>query len=82
MWIRQVGGPGSAPPQVAYAIGRGVGNAVTRNRLRRQLRSIIRSHFDDLSAGSTYLVGVTETGRTASFSELAAACGRCLRRNP
>src|SRR5579884_1302647 len=30
------------PPRVAYAIGRKVGNAVTRNRIRRQLRAIVQ----------------------------------------
>ena len=78
VWVRRVGGPGSSPPEVAYAIGRNVGNAVTRNRLRRQLRSIMRTHIADLSPGSAYLVGVTDAGRSASFSDLAIACQRCL----
>src|SRR5687767_8869383 len=30
------------PTRVAYAVGRGVGPAVVRNRLRRRLRAIIR----------------------------------------
>lgn len=30
-------------PRVAFAIGRGVGNAVVRNRLRRRLRELLRS---------------------------------------
>src|ERR1700694_4726853 len=29
------------PPRVAYAVGRSVGNAVQRNRLRRRLRAIV-----------------------------------------
>ena len=33
-------GESSAVPQVAYAISRKVGNAVTRNRIRRRLRSL------------------------------------------
>ena len=34
---------GSGPPRVAFIIGRRVGNAVTRNRLRRRLRQLART---------------------------------------
>ncbi|MEL7209115.1 MAG: ribonuclease P protein component, partial [Actinomycetota bacterium] len=33
--------------RVAYAVGRPVGNAVTRNRVRRRLRSSLRELVDD-----------------------------------
>src|SRR5216683_8128406 len=35
-------GSPAEPPRVAYAIGRKVGSAVERNRLRRRLRAIVR----------------------------------------
>ena len=39
--------------RVAFAIGRPVGNAVTRNRLRRRLRHRLREcSSDDLPAGA------------------------------
>jgi ribonuclease P protein component len=44
-------------PAVAYAIGRPVGNAVVRNRLRRRLRAIVRAHSDLLEPGCAYLLG-------------------------
>ena len=78
VWIRRLEIPGQAQPQVAYAIGRRTGNAVIRNRLRRQLRSIVRAHEGELSAGTSYLVGVTASGEAASFEELSAAYSRCL----
>ncbi len=42
------------PPRVAYAVGRRVGTAVARNRLRRRLRAIMRAM--PLAPGC-YLVG-------------------------
>src|SRR4029077_5956550 len=49
-------GPDSEPPRVAYAIGRGVGTAVVRNRVRRRLRAATRTHRDQLVPGHAYLV--------------------------
>jgi ribonuclease P protein component len=45
------------PPAVAYAIGRPVGNAVARNRLRRRLREVVRAHSELLEPGCSYLLG-------------------------
>ena len=33
--------PGEPPPRVAFAVGRSVGNAVTRNRVTRRLRAAV-----------------------------------------
>ncbi|HVM52363.1 MAG TPA: ribonuclease P protein component [Acidimicrobiales bacterium] len=44
---------GCEPPRVAYALGRPVGSAVTRNRLRRRLRAVVA---DTPLAPGTYLV--------------------------
>jgi len=59
---------GTAAPAVAYAISRRVGTAVTRNRLRRQLRSLIAARA--LRAGA-YLVSVSPDARGSSAAELA-----------
>jgi ribonuclease P protein component len=58
---------GSVPPRVAFAIGRRVGGAVVRNRLRRRLRSLARRSS---LPGGVWLVSATGDGR-ASFTELA-----------
>ena len=39
-------GPCSEPPRVAYSVGRRVGGAVVRNRVRRRLRAATRVHAD------------------------------------
>jgi ribonuclease P protein component len=46
------------PPRVAFAVGRTIGGAVLRNRIRRRLRAALRELRADgrLPAG-TYLVG-------------------------
>ena len=49
--------PSSNVPQIGYAIGKKVGNAVVRNRIRRRLRPIIVAEAHHLPPG-IYLVGV------------------------
>ena len=62
---------------MAYAIGRNVGNAVTRNRLRRRLRAIVagaESH-GNLEPGA-YLIGAGAEATTMTSAELErAVCG-------
>lgn len=72
---------GDAPfPQVGYAISRRCGNAVTRNRLRRQLRSIARAAvLDGLPAGS-YLITTRPAAVTLDYRTLAAHVAEVLRR--
>jgi ribonuclease P protein component len=55
------------PPRVAYAVGRAVGSAVARNRVRRRLRSIVAGLT--LVPGA-YLVGVQPTAAAMGFVEL------------
>jgi len=58
-------------PRVAYAIGRNYGNAVQRNRVRRQSRSILRSHASSMPKGR-YLIGAVKSIPRPSFSDLEA----------
>lgn len=66
-----------APPvaAVAYAIGRPVGTAVVRNRLRRRLRALIA---ELAPPPGTYLVIATPAAATRSFAELRDELGACL----
>ena len=41
MWCTFVNDPTASPLRVAFAIGRSVGSATQRNRLRRRLRALI-----------------------------------------
>ena len=64
-------------PQVAFSVPRSVGPAVTRNRLRRRLREILRarSNADQLPAGQLLLICRAEATRL-SFSELSESVER------
>jgi ribonuclease P protein component len=70
LWCTFVLDPHAMPPQVAYAIGRAVGPAVTRNLLRRRLRSLLHQNYPDLPAG-LYLLGASPAAAQRSFNELA-----------
>jgi ribonuclease P protein component len=69
---------GSSPPRVAYAVGRRVGGAVTRNRVRRRLRAAVTSHRSQLEPGRAYLLGASPAAAGMSFAELEAAVGQLL----
>jgi ribonuclease P protein component len=62
---------------VGYAIGRNVGGAVLRNRIRRQLRSLLEAKSDHMPAG-WYLVGVQPRVGTMSWTELSATVNQLL----
>ncbi|MGH2717841.1 MAG: ribonuclease P protein component [Actinomycetota bacterium] len=60
---------GSGPaPQVAYAVGKRVGPAVVRNRLRRRLRAAV-DQVDSLAPGA-YLVVADPEAVTLSYDDL------------
>lgn len=67
--ISFVNGNPAEPPRVAYAIGRKVGNAVERNRIRRQLRTLVRELAPHLRPGM-YLIGVTPSSTPLRFGDL------------
>ena len=64
-------------PRVAFAIGRSAGTAVQRNRARRRLREIIRSHAPVMAPG-LYLWGLTRPAATVSFADLSRAVPQIL----
>jgi ribonuclease P protein component len=59
-----------APPRIAYAVGRPVGGAVDRNRVRRRLRAAVHDERAALRHGHAYLVGARAGAAALSFSEL------------
>ncbi|MEO5974574.1 MAG: ribonuclease P protein component [Ilumatobacteraceae bacterium] len=78
LWCRFVVDPSLSIPHMGYAVGRQIGGAVVRNRLRRRLREIMKSHETDVSPG-WYLIGVSQTGRTYRFAQLAGSANRLIR---
>jgi ribonuclease P protein component len=69
--------PSSEGPQVAYAIGRQVGGAVDRNRLRRRLRAVVAEQAASLPAGA-YVVRASSDGGAWGFEELKVAMSQAV----
>jgi len=64
---------GSAPPaRAGFVVPKTVGNAVTRNKVRRRLREIVRGRLADLGPGSDVVIRALPGAADRSFSELAA----------
>ena len=72
LWCSVLLDPTLSRPHVAYALGRPVGSAVARNRLRRQLREVVRANAPTLSPG-WYLVGADAPALAMTFGQLNQA---------
>jgi ribonuclease P protein component len=66
-------------PEVGYAIGRRVGNAVVRNRLRRRLRAIVSEEAPNLPVGA-YMVVASPGGPNLRYDELKVAMSQAVER--
>ena len=81
LWLSWINDPAAVPPRVAFAVGRAVGPAVTRNRLRRRLRAALEEldrTGTPLPAG-WYLVGAAPTAASLSFASLSVALQHLVR---
>ncbi len=70
MTVTFVPDAGGAVARVAYAVGRPVGTAVARNRLRRRLRAVVRELAPPPGA---YLVGAAAAASALPYDELTAS---------
>ena len=64
-------------PHVGYALGRSYGSAVRRNRLRRQLRELVKTHEPSLLPG-VYVFGASPRAHGIEFSELNRHLGSLI----
>jgi len=71
-------GDPAEPPRVAYAIGKHVGGATVRNRVRRRLRTIVRDLEPALSPGA-WLIGAAPEVAKLSYGDLKAAVALAIR---
>jgi ribonuclease P protein component len=69
------------PPRVAYAVGKRVGTAVARNRVRRRLRAAVTQRHQGpvgpLPSGD-YLVSAGAGAVTCTWSDLTAHLDRAM----
>ena len=66
-----VAGGDEAVPRVAYAVGKRVGGAVVRNRLRRRLRAVVTETSGSLVPGA-YLVAAGPEAAGLPYEDLKA----------
>jgi ribonuclease P protein component len=68
------------PPRVGLIVSKAVGDAVTRNRVKRRLRHAAAAHLAELPAGSLLVLRALPAAGTASFAALERDLTRSLRR--
>ena len=75
-------GPETEPARVAYAVGRNVGPAVVRNRVRRRLRAAVVEHREQLQPGHGYLLRARPGAASNTYGEIDDAVSALLARDP
>ncbi len=68
----------ASAPRVGFVVSRAVGNAVTRNLVKRRLRHLLRDRLERLPAGSMLVVRALPAAAAAGHAELAAEVDRTL----
>lgn len=67
------------PPRAGFSVGRQVGGAVVRNRVRRRLRAALRQlQADGALPAGTYLLGATAEAAHAPWAQLVAEVGAAV----
>lgn len=67
-------------PRIGIAAGRRLGNAVTRNRVKRRLRAAAGAILHELSSGWDIILIARNPILAAGFDEINVALGRLLQR--
>ncbi|WP_374454075.1 ribonuclease P protein component [Nocardioides sp.] len=81
LWSDPEAEPG--PPQVGFTVSKAVGNAVTRNRVKRRLRHLTREHLpalEGLPGRAALVVRALPAAAGASSVTLGADLARTLDR--
>lgn len=81
LWVDPDASPG--PVQVGFTVSKAVGNAATRNRVKRRLRHLTREHLpslEGLPGRAALVVRALPAAAEASYASLGADLGRSLSR--
>jgi len=71
---------GHEPGRVGFVVSKTVGPAVTRNRVKRRLRHLMRDRVGALAEDSLLVVRALPESANASYRDLGAELDRCLDR--
>lgn len=72
--------PGACPPRVGFVVSGAVGNAATRNLVKRRLRALVRERLEILPRDVLLVVRANPAAATAPVGVLAADLDRQLTR--
>ena len=81
LWVDPDAEPG--PVEVGFTVSKAVGNAVTRNRVKRRLRHLTREHLatlEGLPGRAALVVRALPPAAEVSYATLGADLGRTLDR--
>ncbi|MBC9732380.1 ribonuclease P protein component [Nocardioides marmotae] len=68
------------PPRVGFVVSKAVGDAVTRNRVKRRLRHLAREHVSSLPGSAVLVVRALPAAAEASYDALGEDLARGLAR--
>lgn len=63
---------GSGPPRVGFVVSKAIGNAVTRNRVKRRLRHLARERLSSLPGSCVLVVRALPTSAESSYADIGA----------
>jgi ribonuclease P protein component len=71
-------GVSTATPRIGFTVGRVLGPAVVRNRIRRRVREAVRQHLYRLTAPVDVVINPKKSALTATFTALAEEVERAF----